>query len=126
MALLGDGGLAISGLELVTAAREGLALTVVVFSDGYLNLIRLQQLLRFGRTHGVETASMNVRALAEAVGATYVEVTGDAEDALAASIAADELRLVEVIVEDTPWLRRLGAVGTLRRTIRRGSSMLGR
>jgi acetolactate synthase-1/2/3 large subunit len=126
VALLGDGGLAISGLELLTAAREGLALTVVVFSDGYLNLIRLQQLLRFGRTHGVETASMNVRALAEAVGATYVEVTGDAEDVLAASIAADDLRLVEVIVEDTPWLRRLGAVGTLRRTIRRGSSILGR
>ena len=125
VALLGDGGLAISGLELLTAAREGLALTVVVFSDGYLNLIRLQQLLRFGRTHGVETASMNVRALAAAVGATYVEVTNDAEDVLAASIAADELRLVEVIVEDTPWLKRLGAVGTLRRTIRRGSSLLG-
>jgi acetolactate synthase I/II/III large subunit len=125
VALLGDGGLAISGLELLTAAREGLALTVVVFNDGYLNLIRLQQLLRFGRTHGVEAASMNLRALAETVGATYVEVTGDAEEALAASIAADELRLVEVIVQDTPWMRRLGAVGTLRRTIRRGSSMLG-
>ena len=125
VALLGDGGLAISGLELLTAAREGLALTVVVFNDGYLNLIRLQQLLRFGRTHAVETASMRLEALAETVGATYVEVTGDAEEALAASIAADELRLVEVIVQDTPWMRRLGAVGTLRRTIRRGSSILG-
>jgi acetolactate synthase-1/2/3 large subunit len=125
VALLGDGGLAISGLELLTAAREGLALTVVVFNDGYLNLIRLQQLLRFGRTHGVETASMSLKALAETVGATYVQVTGDAEEALAASIAADELCLVEVIVRDTPWMGRLGAVGTLRRAMRRGSSMLG-
>lgn len=126
VALLGDGGLAISGLELLTAARESLALTVVVFNDGYLNLIRLQQLLRFGRTHAVETAPPDLEALARAVGATYVAVVDDVEAALAASIAADGLRLVEVVVQDTPWFGRLGAVGTLRRTIRRGSSFLGR
>ena len=125
VALLGDGGLAMSGLELLTAAREGIALTVVVFNDGYLNLIRLQQLLRFGRTHAVTTRSPDVRALASAVGAGYAKVTDDAERVLAESVAADGLRLVEVVVEDTQWLRRLAAVGTLRRAARRASSSLG-
>ena len=125
VALLGDGGLAMSGLELLTAAREGIALTVVVFNDGYLNLIRLQQLLRFGRTHAVTTRSPDIRALASAVGAGYAKVTDDAERVLAESVAADGLRLVEVVVEDTQWLRRLAAVGTLRRAARRASSSLG-
>jgi acetolactate synthase-1/2/3 large subunit len=126
VALLGDGGLAISGLELLTAAREGVALTVVVFNDGRLNLIRLQQLLRFGHEHGVTRRPPDLAALAAAVGADYARVTGEPQGALADSIGSGELRLLEVVVEDSAMLRRLGAIGSLRRAARAGRSLLGR
>src|SRR6185437_11466016 len=53
VALVGDGGALMSGLELAVAVREKLSLTVVVFNDGYLNQIRMQQLQDCGRGHGV-------------------------------------------------------------------------
>ena len=52
--VMGDGGLTMTGLELLTAVREKLSVVVVVFNDGQLNLIRLQQLKEFGRASGVE------------------------------------------------------------------------
>ena len=44
VAVLGDGGFAISGLELLTAVHANLSLTVIVFNDGQLGRIRLEQL----------------------------------------------------------------------------------
>lgn len=118
VALLGDGGLAISGLELLTAAREGVALTVVVFNDGRLNLIRLQQLFRFGGEHGVTLEPPDLEALARSTGAHYVRLAGDPEPTLVESIRASELRLLEVVLEDSAWLRRAGKIGSVRRAAR--------
>jgi acetolactate synthase-1/2/3 large subunit len=118
VALVGDGGVAISGLELLTAVREGVGLTVVVFNDGRLNLIRLQQLLRFGREHGVTHRAPDLEALARAVGARYLRLEGEPDRALSDSIGSGELWLLEVVVEDTVWLRRLGALGSVRRLVR--------
>lgn len=126
VALLGDGGLAISGLELLTASREAVALTAVVLNDGRLNLIRLQQLLRFGHEHGVTLRAPDLEALAGAVGARYVRLEGDPGAVLAESIGSGELRLLEVIVEDTAWLRRFGTIGSLRRAARAGRSVFER
>ena len=125
VALVGDGGVAISGLELLTASRAGVALTVVVFNDGRLNLIRLQQLLRFGKEHGVTQAPPDLEALARSTGARYLRVEGDPEALLTESVRSSELRLLEVVVEDTAVLRRLGTLGSLRRTARKGRSLLG-
>lgn len=72
VALLGDGGALMSGLELAVAVREKLALTVIVFNDGYLNQIRMQQLQHSGRAHGVALPGIDFRALAQATGARYV------------------------------------------------------
>jgi acetolactate synthase-1/2/3 large subunit len=126
VALLGDGGLAISGLELLTASRSGVALTVIVFNDGALNLIRLQQLLRYGSEHGVTLAPPNPEALAQATGAHYVRVAGDPEPILAASLGSGELRLLEVVLEDSTWLGRAGKIGSARRAARAARSLLGR
>ena len=53
VAVIGDGGFLMSGLELATAVREGVPLTVVVFSDGVYGQIRDYQLIEYGRAHGV-------------------------------------------------------------------------
>lgn len=52
VALIGDGSFRMTGFELETAARLGLALPVIVLNDGKLNQIRLQQLREFGREFG--------------------------------------------------------------------------
>ncbi|MBN8895598.1 MAG: thiamine pyrophosphate-binding protein [Rhodanobacter sp.] len=108
VALVGDGGLAMSGLELLTAVRERLRLTVIVFVDGAYGLIRMQQLAGSGHAYGTEFDSVDVAALAAAVGATHVRLQGDAQATLAAAIEAPGVTLVEVRVGDSApmhWLR---------------------
>lgn len=133
VALIGDGGLAMSGLELLTAVRERLHLTVIVFVDGAFGLIRVQQLAATGRSHGTEFAGMDCEAFAAAIGARHVRLKDHAEATLAAAIGSDGVTLVEVAVGDSlpmHWLRAKGLVrGTsvgrrakswLRRLLRRG------
>ena len=48
VACVGDGALTLSLGELMTAAREGVDLIVVVFNDGAYGLIQRQQLMTFG------------------------------------------------------------------------------
>lgn len=108
VALIGDGGLAMSGLELLTAVREGLRLTVIVFVDGAYGLIRDQQLAASGRSHGTEFSGPDCAALAAVVGAAHVRLRGDAEAVLTAALASSGVTLVEVAVGDTlpmHWMR---------------------
>ena len=133
VALIGDGGLAMSGLELLTAVRERLNLTVIVFVDGAFGLIRVQQLAATGRSHGTEFSGMDCEAFAAAIGARHVQLNDDAEATLAAAIASDGVTVVEVAVGDSlpmHWLRAKGLVRStplgrnakswLRRLLRRG------
>ncbi|MET0230097.1 MAG: thiamine pyrophosphate-binding protein, partial [Rhodanobacteraceae bacterium] len=82
VALIGDGGLAMSGLEIATAVREKLRLVVIVFVDGAYGLIRFQQLSGTGRTFATDLVPVDVGALAEAVGARHVRLENDAEATL--------------------------------------------
>jgi len=77
VACIGDAGLALSMGDLLTAAREGLSLVVVVFNDGQMSLIRRQQLTNYGHDSGVAVANPDYGALAQAVGCSYFPVTGD-------------------------------------------------
>jgi acetolactate synthase-1/2/3 large subunit len=72
VALVGDGGMLMSGLELATAVREKIDLTVIVFNDGYLNQIRMQQLNDTGRDYGVTLPALDFQALAASVGAAHL------------------------------------------------------
>ena len=108
VALIGDGGLAMSGLELLTAVRENLRLVVIVFVDGAYGLIRFQQLAATGRTFATEIAPPDVAALAESVGARYVRFEGDTENVLRGALEGSGVTLVEVAVGDTlpmHWMR---------------------
>lgn len=109
VAVVGDGGFAMSGLELLTAAREGIPVVVVVFNDGHFNLIRLQQFGDYGRAHGVSLRNPDFVAFAAAVGARYLRVEGDAESVLRAAIEAGGPTLVEVKVGDSTAIRTLQA-----------------
>ena len=132
VALLGDGGLAMSGLELLAAVRERIPLTAIVFVDGAYGLIRTQQLASTGHAFGTEFTGPDVEALAATVGARHVRLHRDAETVLRNAIANDGVTIVEVAVGDSlpmHWMRAKGlakqALGSgmkakLRRVLRRG------
>ena len=100
VALLGDGGFAISGLELLTAVRERVRLTVIVFNDGHFGLIRKQQLGANRHAYGTELHNPDFRQIAEAAGASYERSGDDAEESLHRAIASHGVTLVEVALRD--------------------------
>jgi acetolactate synthase-1/2/3 large subunit len=112
VACIGDGGLVLSMGDLLTAAREGLSLVVVVFNDGQMSLIRRQQLTHYGHESGVAVANPDYAALAQAIGCSYFPVAGDPLEVARQVFAAGGLRLVELRLADRPSLewQRLRAV----------------
>jgi acetolactate synthase-1/2/3 large subunit len=122
VAVVGDGGFAMNGLELLTAAREGIPLTVLVFNDGQLNRIRLQQIAQYGHPVAVGLQNPDFETLATAVGARYARVDGDPEGVLREALAAKAVTLVEVLLEDARSLPLERAKGLARGAVRRAAS----
>jgi acetolactate synthase-1/2/3 large subunit len=109
VACIGDGGLALAAGELLTAVREKVDLTVVVFNDQAFGLIRRQQLATYGHTSGVDLHNPDLAALAGAVGCPYFLIEGDLESAVTAVARESGVRLVELRLHDAPSLRVLQA-----------------
>lgn len=118
LAVVGDGGFTMSGMEMLTAAREGVALVVVVVNDGFLNLIRLQQMQDDGVTHSVDLTNPNFRTLAEALGVGYALIDGDPEDTLRWAMAQSGPVLVELVAGDSSDILRARALGASKRVAR--------
>lgn len=120
VALLGDGGFSMTALALLPAAAEGIRLVVVVFVDGNFGQIRMQQLSRYGVDHGVAIKNPDMELLATAVGARYELVNdGNLADVICNAIDYSGVTVVEVIVGDTPKIRRKSAVNRVRESSRR-------
>ena len=79
VALTGDGGLLMCAGELVTAAREGLQIIVIVFDDASLSLIEIKQQARQFRASGVGLAPIDWPALARSVGLHAFAAGSEAE-----------------------------------------------
>ena len=114
----GDGGFAMAGLDLLTAVRDRIPVVVIVFNDGQLNLIRLQQLREFGRAHGVELLVPDFEQFARAVRADYIDASTDLPQALQRAIAAPGPTLIEVRVGDSRAITGARAKSLARETVR--------
>lgn len=102
VALTGDGGFLMTGLELATAVRMRLPITVVVFRNEVWGSIALHQDRQFpGERFGVELPQVSFAALARAVGATAETVSrsDDLLDALAASFRSAGPSLLEIVTD---------------------------
>jgi acetolactate synthase I/II/III large subunit len=106
VALLGDGGFAMSGLELLTAVRERIALTAIVFNDGRYGLIYNRQMNAYGKHHGTALRNPDIRGMAEAAGASYLRLSARSERKLAAAIKGDGVTVVEVVLRSRRGVRR--------------------
>jgi acetolactate synthase-1/2/3 large subunit len=119
VAVVGDGGFAITAMELLTALRERLALTVLVFNDGHLGRIRLQQLARDGHATGCDLRNPDLEALSRALGVEYVRGEGDLEGTLRAAIAGGRPTVVEVVLSDSVAIHVTRVQGLARGITRR-------
>jgi acetolactate synthase-1/2/3 large subunit len=125
VAILGDGGLMMSGLELATAARERVDLTAVVFNDGQLGQIRAQQWSCGAGESAVSIAGLDFEALAAATGARYLRVEDDAAAVLSQAHEMRGVVLVDVPLDDSLAMRRARWSGALRGTARRAMGQRG-
>jgi acetolactate synthase-1/2/3 large subunit len=114
VALIGDGGFHMSGIELLTAVRERIRLPVIVFNDGRYGLIRKQQMSRHRHAHGTDISNPDFRGFAASVGARYIRFVEGGEAALEAAIDHHGVTLIEVALRDAGRER----IKRLRRTVR--------
>jgi acetolactate synthase-1/2/3 large subunit len=86
----GDGAAGFHVMELQSAAREGVKVTVVVFAEGSWTMEVPNEQLRYGRTFGTEMGTVRWDRVAEGLGASgyYVERAGDLEAAVGGARAA--------------------------------------
>jgi acetolactate synthase I/II/III large subunit len=74
VAVVGDGGFLYSSMELETAVREKLNITVIVFRDGSYNMVAFQQENIYGRTSGVDFGNPDLVKYAESFGCVGMRV----------------------------------------------------
>ena len=98
LALIGDGGLLMCGMEICTAVREHIPITVIVFNDGAYGQIRMQQHSSFGHSIGTDLLPPNMELLATSLGARYLKFS-QKESSLQQAIENDCVTIVEVEVE---------------------------
>ncbi len=77
VAVAGDGGFMMSGMEIETAVRYGASMTVLVFRNGLYGTIAMHQRREMGRTAGVDIGTVDIAKLAEALGAVGVTVSDE-------------------------------------------------
>jgi acetolactate synthase-1/2/3 large subunit len=99
VAVVGDGGFLMSGMELASAAQERLPIVVLLVNDNALSLIKSTQQRRYaGRHIGVDLRNPDFADFARAFGARYGLADNDAdlERELRAALAHEGVALVEV------------------------------
>jgi acetolactate synthase-1/2/3 large subunit len=78
VALVGDGGYGMTGMEIETAVREGLAFTVIVYDNEQLGTIRMNQQFMYPDTPvGARLGPIDFAANARSLGARGVTLSDD-------------------------------------------------
>jgi acetolactate synthase-1/2/3 large subunit len=99
VAVVGDGGFLMSGMELASAVQEGLPVVVLLINDGALTLIKATQQRRYAERYiGVDLRNPDFAVLALAFGVRYARADDDPtlEAVLGEALAADVPALIEV------------------------------
>jgi len=99
VAVVGDGGFLYSSMELETAVRLKLNITVIVFRDGGYNMVAFQQELVYGRSSGTDFGNPDLVKYAESFGCVGMRVNTP-DDLLPTLRKA--LKTLGVVVVDIP------------------------
>jgi acetolactate synthase I/II/III large subunit len=108
LSMSGDGGFLFSAQELETAVRLRCNFTHLVWTDGFYDMVKIQQEPKYGRHTAVELGRIDVVKYAEAFGATGMRITEPAQIAptLCKAFQTPGPVLVDVVVDyrDNPKL----------------------
>ena len=74
ISISGDGGLLFSIMELETAVRLKCSLVHLVWIDGHYDMVKFQEVARYGRASGVDFGPVDIVGLAEAFGAKGLRI----------------------------------------------------
>jgi acetolactate synthase-1/2/3 large subunit len=101
VALTGDGGFLMRVSELETARREGLPIIIVIFDDGYLNLIKIKQERQGYAVLGSQFAPVDYAHVATGFGLHAARVDSDAalQDALQQAVASGEPWVIDALID---------------------------
>jgi acetolactate synthase-1/2/3 large subunit len=109
VAMVGDGGLVMSGLEMMSAVREKLNLTIIVLNNRGFGVIKRIQEDFFGQSVAVDVGAPDFALLAKSISMEYQPITGGLP-ALEQSIRNTSPTLLEVKMQhrekDKAALRR--------------------
>jgi pyruvate dehydrogenase (quinone) len=100
ISLSGDGGFSMLMGDFLSLGQLGLPVKVVVFNNGALGFVELEQKSTGFISTGTELKNPNFAAMAEAVGIRGIrlENPGDVESGIAAALAHDGPVLVDAVV----------------------------
>lgn len=112
VAFAGDGGFMMAVAELQTAAREKLPITVVVFDDGEIALIRIKQELKKIPKFGIGLGGLDWEKLAAGFGAdgVVVETEHQLGDALAAAVKSERSTLIAARIDGSCYVQQFNAL----------------
>jgi acetolactate synthase-1/2/3 large subunit len=74
ISISGDGGFLFSAVELETAVRLKCNLVHLVWIDGHYDMVRFQEVAKYGRSSGVDFGPVNFVKLAESFGAAGLKI----------------------------------------------------
>ena len=97
----GDGGFLFSSQDLETAVRLGLNIVHIIWNDGYYDMVKFQEELKYGKSAGVNFGSVDFVKYAESFGATglRVEKAQDLEKVLDQAFATEGPVVVDIPVD---------------------------
>ncbi len=103
VSLSGDGGFTMLMGDFITLTQYKLPVKVVVFNNGTLGFVELEQKSTGFLDYGVDLQNPNFAAMAEAVGirGIRIEDAGQVEEGIAAALAHDGPVLVDAVVNRT-------------------------
>ncbi|GAA5124157.1 thiamine pyrophosphate-binding protein [Pseudonocardia adelaidensis] len=98
VAVVGDGGVLMTGQEIETAVRLGAPVVVLVLQNGMYGTIAMHQARDLGRTSGVDIGAVDLVRWAEGLGAAAYGVTeaGELDEALGRAVTGRRPAVVAV------------------------------
>jgi acetolactate synthase-1/2/3 large subunit len=101
--------------ELQTSAREKLPITIVVFDDGEIGLIRVKQEIKGIPLHGVQLGGCDWEKIAQGFGAdgTVVETEHGLGDALATAARSERTTVIGVRIDGSGYVDQFNALREL-------------
>ncbi|PCI39649.1 MAG: hypothetical protein COB53_03010 [Elusimicrobia bacterium] len=102
IAICGDGGFAMTGMEVLTATTYNIPVIWIVFNDGRFNTVHHGMQMQYeGRTNATEFRQIDIIGIARALGARAETVCapGQISSAMRSAIAANVPTIIEVLVD---------------------------